>query len=91
MINILVLQTQFPHERNPRIDDFLAQMTDVVTKSDPNQTAFNERLEGVRAYCVAMRLPRDLQVRVLKSYKHVMRERSAAAQARAPPASSAKR
>ena len=55
----------------------IALMTDVVTKQDPNQTAFNEKIEGVRAYCVAMQLPRDLQVRVVKFYKHAMRERSA--------------
>ena len=55
----------------------IALMVDVVTKKDANQNLFNERIDGVRSYCNAQDLPRNLQLRVVKYYKHLLRTKSA--------------
>ena len=55
----------------------IALMVDVVTKKDANQNLFNERIDAVRSYCNAQDLPRNLQLRVVKYFKHLLRTKSA--------------
>ena len=55
----------------------IALMSALVSKQDANTTLYREKIDAVRSYVRSRHLPKDLQIRVVRYFKHFMHKRSA--------------
>ena len=55
----------------------IALMSALVSKQDANTTLYREKIDAVRSYVRSRHLPKDLQIRVVRYFKHFMKVRSA--------------